>query len=279
MAIAGIGLPTQRLTTPIAGVGLPPGTTSPTSGDPNTTDVGGFGGIIAGILDLINGARGQGGHEGATAAALADPFAAQRGGYQKQLLGLMTDPSTFQMDPGAIFARDEGLQGVARAGNAMFGTTRSGNTAVELERYATGFGEQAYNKRIDQLMAMAGVNTGSPAAAADAYLKGNQINDQDLGSGLHSIDSILNLLSRSGIGGAAMDAIKSALGLGPSTPHVNPDGTINYGTTVGQGDQGGFVGDETPYVPDPSTVPIDFGPDIGGVPELPPDFFNPIAGP
>jgi len=276
-----LGIPVPRVTTP-GGIGLPPGADTPTSGDPNTTDVGGFGGLFASILDLIHGIQGQGTERGAVGAAMADPFAAQRPQYQQQLLGLLSDPSSFKMDPGAVFARDEGLQGVARAGNSMFGTTRSGNTAVELERYATGFGEQAYNKRIDQLMAMAGVNTGSPAAAADAYLRGTAENDKDLGSGLHSIDTILNMLSKSGVGGAALDAIKKALGMTgggglggnfTTQPDAPGGGGIN-----GTGDEPPGLGGDAPGSTGPQydwgTDPLPGFDDGGGL-----GLFDGIAGP
>jgi hypothetical protein len=182
--------------------------------DPNTTNVGGIGGTIASILDLVNGFNGQGTNRGNTAAAMSDPFMGERAGYQKQLLGLMTDPSTFKMDPGAIFARDQGLEGVARYGNAMFGTTRSGNTADTLNRDATGYAAQQYNQRINQLMTLSGATTGSPAAAGGQYIRGNQANDQNLASGFTGIDQILGMLSNSGVGSAAMSAIKAALGMG-----------------------------------------------------------------
>jgi len=214
--------------------------------DPNTTNVGGLGGFVGQILDLINGMNGQGTNRGNTAAGLADPFASQRPQYQKELSGLLTDPSTFTMDPGTQYAANKGLEGVARFGNAMFGTTRSGNTADTLNRDATGYASQAYNQRINQLMTLSGANTGSPAAAAEQYIRGTQANDQTLASGLTGVNSIMDMLSRSGVGNAAMSAIAKALGLSSSGYGLNSDGTINWGSTgTGSGDQGGFIGDQT----------------------------------
>jgi len=261
--------------------------------DPNATNVGGVGGFVSQILDLINGMNGQGTNRGNTAAAMADPFASQRPGYQKDLLGLLTDPSSFKMDPGTIFARDQGLEGVARFGNAMFGTTRSGNTADTLNRDATGYASQAYNKRIDQLMTLSGATTGSPAAAAEQYIRGNQANDQNLASGLTGINSIMDMLSKSGIGSAALQAIGKALGFGGGSGfNLNSDGSINWGSTgTGSGDQGGFIGDMTDpsqgfggigdqggFIGDPTDLGqgFDYG-SVDGSIDL--GFFDGIAGP
>jgi hypothetical protein len=230
--------------------------------DPNATNVGGVGGLFASIFDLINASRGQGTNRGNTAAAMSDPFMGQREGYQKQLLGLLTDPSSFKMDPGAVFARDQGLEGVARFGNSMFGTTRSGNTADTLNRDATGYAAQQFNKRIDQLMTLSGATTGSPAAAGEQYIRGNQANDQGFASGAAGLNTLLSLLGGSGAGGVGgvADLIRRALTGGGGGGSLNADGTINWGSTgTGTGDQGGFVGGDGTYTPDPTTQPIDFG--------------------
>jgi len=159
---------------------------------------GGIAGDLSSIWDLVRGLQGHYTNIGNTAAGLADPFASQRPGYQKELLGLLTDPSSFKMDPGTIFARDQGLEGVARFGNSMFGTTRSGNTADTLNRDATGYASQAYNQRINQLMTLSGATTGSPAAASEQYVRGNQTNDQAIANGSRGINDILGMLLGSG---------------------------------------------------------------------------------
>ena len=61
--------------------------------DPNTTNVGGLGGFVGQILDLINGMNGQGTNRGNTAAGLADPFASQRPQYQTVRVNASRVPS------------------------------------------------------------------------------------------------------------------------------------------------------------------------------------------
>jgi hypothetical protein len=214
---------------------------------------GGLGGDILSIIDMIRGFQGRYTNQGNTAAGMADPFASQRPQYQKELLGLLTDPSTFTMDPGTKYAMDQGLSGVARFGNSMFGTTRSGNTADTLNRDAVGYASGAYNKRIDQLLTLSGATTGSPVGAAEAYLKGNALNDKAISNGAVGINAILDMLSKSGIGGAALDAIKKGIGMGGGgefdystwngNDYVNSDGSIDLGDIHGSGDQGGWTGD------------------------------------
>ena len=238
---------------------------------PDNTSTGGYGGLIGSIVDLIRGMNGQGTNIGNTAAAMSDPFMKEREQYQKQLQGLMTDPSSFVMDPGTKFAMDQGLSGVARFGNAMFGTTRSGNTADTLNRDATGYASAAYNKRIDQLLTLSGATTGSPAAAGQQYVNGNKANDLNLASGLTSIDKLLGLLTSTGgplagLGSAAINAIKAALGSGGGS--LNADGTINWGSTgTGTGDLGGWPGDTTGEdFTGPFVGPPDPGYDVGPSP-------------
>ena len=123
----------------------------------------GLGDWLAQILDLGQGAQGRDLNRASTAADIADPFRGERGKFwpllegllggtpptqnQQQLNLLLQEPGNFKMDPGAQFAMEQGLQGVARYGNSMFGTTRSGNTAVELDKYGTGFAGAEYSSR------------------------------------------------------------------------------------------------------------------------------------
>ncbi|MDE2022533.1 MAG: hypothetical protein KGI71_06520 [Patescibacteria group bacterium] len=143
------------------------------------------GGAAAGIMDLIRGVKGTDVYNAQTAAGYADPFASQRGQYQKQLQGLLTDPNSFQMDPGTQFAENQALQAVGRQGNSMFGTTRSGNTAQALEQTAAGYGAQAYNTRIQQLMQMSGANNMFGPSEAGRIMAGGYANqNQSLAGGL-----------------------------------------------------------------------------------------------
>lgn len=214
----------------------------------------GIGGIIGQILDLVQGAQGRDLNRGSTAANIADPFSGQRGQYQDSLskiLGLGMDrpgytstfaekefdPGTYAESPGYKWGLNQGLEGVNRAGNAMFGTTRAGNTAATLVDYATGAAQADYDKWrddatknrqifnqeqdarrnadvqrnqlfdqrgnsiIDALLTASGAKTGNPAAAAQAYLGGFENQDKRLASGLSGglIDNVLGLLGK-GVG-------------------------------------------------------------------------------
>lgn len=173
-------------------------------------------GLIASIIDLIRGFNGSDLDAANGLADVADPFRQQRPQYQEQLLHLLKDPGSFKFDPGQQFALDTGLDAVARKGNAMFGTTRAGNTAVELDKFGTGFANQAYNDRIKQLMEMAGVGAGSPGAAASLLYQGRK--DRDL-SNAGGLDFFNNLFGGSGlmslfkgVGGGIADLFKQIFG-------------------------------------------------------------------
>lgn len=158
------------------------------------------GGTAAGIMDMIRGASGTDINNARTAAGYADPFASQRGQYQTQLSALLSNPNSFQMDPGTQFAENQALQGVARQGNSMFGTTRSGNTAQALEQTAAGYGAQAYNTRIQQLMQMSGANNMFGPSEAGRIMAGGYANqNQSLAGGLQGgINGILEALMGKG---------------------------------------------------------------------------------
>ncbi len=144
---------------------------------------------IAQIIDLISGLRGDTLDQANGFADVADPFRQRRGESQDMLFRLLKDPGSFKLDPGQQFALNTGLDSVARKGNAMFGTTRSGNTAIELEKYGTGFANQAFNDRITQLMEMSGVRSGSPATAAQLLQQGRTQNNGNIASGIGALFS------------------------------------------------------------------------------------------
>jgi hypothetical protein len=189
------------------------------------------------------------------AAGLADPFASQRGQYQDllktamgQYTDLLTNPGSFSLNPGEQFAEKQGLEGVARHGNAMFGTTRAGGTAIGLDKYATGFAEQAYDTRVKQfgdrvnmLMNPAGVNAGSPAAAGLLLERGFDNQNKTTGSAVSGlgggIGGILNSLFGKGgpLAGAPQaiqNMIRSALG-GGTIDETNNEGAGSIVDTDG----------------------------------------------
>jgi hypothetical protein len=109
----------------------------------------------------------------------------------------------------------------------MFGTTRSGNTAIELDKYGTGFAEQAFDTRVQQLLAGAGqqetnynqqvqslltasgATTGNPAAAGALLQGGYDRQNQTAAGGLRGIDQLLSALFGSGAAGSAMSGAGS----------------------------------------------------------------------
>lgn len=201
--------------------------------------------FILGLIDLGQGAQGRDVNRGSTAADISDPFRGQRGQYQETLAGrlgkprtnpyqeqldsLLANPDSFNMDPGARFAMEQGLEGVARKGNAMFGTTRSGNTAIELEKYATGFAGEQWNRRLEQLAGLskeetredetsiqqllraAGADTGSPAVAGQNYLGGFANQDRRIASGASGLEGLLGMAGQAA-GNAGMRWLRTLLG-------------------------------------------------------------------
>ncbi len=173
-------------------------------------------GLITSIMDLINAFKGTDLDAANGIADVADPFRQQRPQYQEELARLLKDPGSFKFDPGQQFALDTGLDAVARKGNAMFGTTRAGNTAIELDKYGTGFANQAYNDRIKQLMEMAGVGAGSPGVAASILQQGRKDRDTSTAGGLGLLDNlfgssgIMDLFK--GVGGGITDLFKQIFG-------------------------------------------------------------------
>ncbi len=138
-------------------------TANPLAGVPTSTDP--TASFLTQIYDLVRGVSGKDNSQASNAAAAADPFASQRGPYQGMLSKLLTDPGSFTSDPGYQFAKEQGLEGVSRANNAL-GIGNSGKNVLDLDKYATGYAEQAYDTRINQLMQLSGATSGSPGTAA-----------------------------------------------------------------------------------------------------------------
>lgn len=149
--------------------------------------VGSLGQGIGGIMDIWNTVSGSNRSDTNQAINIAYPNAPYAGDYASMLHTAMTNPGAYKMTPGAQFAMEQGLQGVARQGNSMFGTSRSGGTAIELDKYATGFAGQNYNNYIQQLTQLSQGNT----AAANLFNQGNTKGDQNIAGGLSAIDKLI----------------------------------------------------------------------------------------
>ena len=117
----------------------------------------------------------------------------------------------FRAGPGYQFALDQGLDAVARKGSAM-GRLDSGNTDLDLMRYATGYADQAWGNWMNGLsnynnMYGAGVDN-------DVAARGGSL---DFESGLSSADMCANTQVAAGKEagqGAMLDALGTIVGIG-----------------------------------------------------------------
>ena len=207
-------------------------------------------------------------------AAMADPFASQRPQYQQQLLGLMTDPNSFKQDPGYQFALSQGQGAISGASNALYGGTRAGSLYPELAKYTEGYAAQNYDNRIQQLMQMAGVQSGSPGTAGALNAGGYQNQGASLGGGTSNLLRSLFPQAGAGLGSQLMKL------LFPNSSGAGPDpGDGTYGPqyqgpdpmdgTYGPQWPGGDGGDPFSFG-DPGGM-NDFG---GGGFTLPDEWFN-----
>ena len=230
------------------------------------TDMSQFLGWLASTWNLTSGNNNNNTQQ---AVGLAQPNAKYQSGWSDMLNTAMTKPGSYSMTPGAEFAKEQGLEAVARHGNAMFGTTASGGTAIELEKYATGFAGQNYNNYIEQLLKM---TQGSPEAGKLLTTGKNQGNSEmgTMMSGLGSllgaaglnpqtIAGILKQIGNMGGGGGGGDNPGGYTTVGGEVPGATGDGTASPGS--GGQETGGF--------PDMNTGdPFSGDGETGGFPDL-----------
>ena len=178
-----------------------------------------IGELLTGGYDIYRGLAGGGRGDVGRAkesAAMADPFASQRPQYQQQLLGLMTDPNSFKQDPGYQFALSQGQGAISGASNALYGGTRAGSLYPELAKYTEGYASQSYDNRIQQLMQMAGVQSGSPGTAGALNAGGYQNQDASLGGGTSNLLRSLFPQVGAGLGSQLMKLLfPNSSGAGP----------------------------------------------------------------
>jgi hypothetical protein len=124
--------------------------------------------------------------------------------------GIARAQDSFRAAPGYQFALDQGLDAVARKGSAM-GRLDSGNTDLDLMRYATGYADQAWGNWMNGLSGynnMYGAGVGNDVAARGLGL--------DFESGLAS--SYMGANNQVAAGkeagqGAMLDALGSIVGI------------------------------------------------------------------
>ena len=216
-----------------------------------------IGELLTGGYDIYRGLAGGGRGDVGRAkesAAMADPFASQRPQYQQQLLGLMTDPNSFKQDPGYQFALSQGQGAISGASNALYGGTRAGSLYPELAKYTEGYASQSYDNRIQQLMQMAGVQSGSPGTAGALNAGGYQNQDASLGGGTSNLLRSLFPQAGAGLGSQLMKLLFPNSGgggwQGGAPSLANGSGPLNPGG--GSGDPNGagapgWFGDPNPW--------------------------------
>ena len=115
-----------------------------------------------------------------------------------QISGLLNNPGSFSMTPGAKFALDTGLSGIRRQYLAK-GMGDSGNVLAELTKYGTGVASQDYGNQMDRLSKLLGgeeqyklgtdQNTNVATRNANDFSLGTQRNQNDYNLGLGDLAS------------------------------------------------------------------------------------------
>lgn len=243
------------------------------------------GSLAAQIISFIQSQNGHDTNQANDVANVADPFRGQRQGYMDQLHGLLSDPSSFQIDPGTQYSINAGNDAITRAANAQ-GVSRGGSVISDIGKNVTGQSEADYNTRIQQLLTASGATTGSPAAAALAVQQGQANTNGGLAAGLSALSpiaqQIIAALSKGGLGSgtggtAPGDPGEPGGGTGGNGEPGGPNGPL---MTVGPnpGDPGyvpppidpissppSFIQDPPPFdPPDPDPWGGDDSPTAGG---------------
>jgi hypothetical protein len=266
-------------TAAVSGSGTQSGTPTTTTGGPTGLDptTQAIINLITGGIDL--GTANQRQIAGQTAANIADPWASQRGPYQAGLntwmqqpsnspmaalapmLNLINNPSSLLTTPGYQWGMGQASQAAERAlgaggfsnsGNLLLGVQDAAQrfTGSWMDRIfgqdatAAGLGLQAQGQGFNQLARLAGVDAGSPEAAAQAYLTGAVGKDKALTSGVTGLAT----------GAAALlPQILKALGIGTGTGVPSIDDIINQITGGGTQDTSSFW-NQGPFGPDPTGI-------------------------
>lgn len=199
------------------------------------------GGAVANYLSPADAAK---------AASAADPFASQRGGYQKQLSDMISPGGAgfTPSDPSYAFRQSEGIKAL-NLGAAAGGFLNSGNRLVELEKYGQGLASSEYQAQYSRLSTLAGVSAGAPGTAGQILAQQNSQNQQSAGAVGSSIGGIIGSAVTK-IGGRFFDKLGNEVN--SSTPGFQGDpaftGSDGYGgdnydfQTGGQGRADSVVG-------------------------------------
>ena len=231
---------------------------------PNSTGSSQLPQDIGTILSLIGGIQGSGDLQ--KIAQTADPWGPQRGQYQTKLNDFMANPASIFTDPAFQAAENVGAENISRQAGAA-GLASSGNRLAELFKFGQSSALDFEKQKFNELADLAGVNAGSPVAAAGLATGALQTQGQNLATGISGIipliASLLGLNTGGGLGGllgSAGSAIGKLFGGGsPDLSTLLDQGGINAGSldtggtlgdlqTIDFGSGGGTVGDMAPVL-------------------------------
>ena len=125
--------------------------------------------------------------------------------------GIARAQDSFRAAPGYQFALDQGLDAVARKGSAM-GRLDSGNTDLDLMRYATGYADQAWGNWMNGLSGYN--NMYSAGVDRDVAARGGGLDfESGLASGYMGANNQVAAGKEAGQG-AMLDALGTIVGIG-----------------------------------------------------------------
>ena len=209
---------------------------------PNSTGSSQLPQDIGSILALFGGIQGSSDLQ--KIAQSADPWGPQRAQYQTQLNQFMANPASIFTDPAFQAAENVGAENISRQAGAA-GMASSGNRLADLFNFGQSSALNFEQQRFNELANLAGVNAGSPVAAAGLQTGALQTQGSNLATGLAGVIpmilSALGLSTNSGLGGAIGSAISKLFGGGDPFAGFNPDDYtgVATGTIGGSGETGG----------------------------------------
>ena len=194
---------------------------------------------IGSIISLIMGLTGS--PDANKFAQMADPWAPNRPKYQTELNTFMDNPASIFTDPAFQAAENLGAENISRQAGAA-GMAGSGNRLADLFKFGQTSGLEFEKQRFNELEDLAGVNAGSPVAAAKLLLDNLKNQGTNLTTGLSGVlPMLLQLLGIGGGsgGGGLVNVIKKMFGGGTDLSTLLDQGGINAGNL----DVGGTLGD------------------------------------
>jgi hypothetical protein len=235
-----------------------------TTAVPNTTGTAQLPQDIGSIISLITGLTGS--PDANKIADSADPWAPNRQQYMDQLNAFMKDPGSIFTDPAFQAAQKVGAENISRQFGAA-GMGASGNRLADLFSFGQSSALDFEKQRFNELSNLAGVNVGSPVAAAGLKLGNLQTQGSNLANGLAGVLPLLASLFGLNTGGG-LAGLAGSIGklFGGGGGGIDISKLLDQGgITAGGLDTGGTLGDiMTPGDVAGVSGPGDFGSVLDG---------------